>query len=66
MAVRPLVFGARFKQSGRTVRIQAKANDPRRYVVEVESRGGRSRRQEHASLGGALRDFASAWRARLN
>jgi len=66
MAVRPLVFGARFKQSGRTVRVQAKAGSSQRYVVEVERSGGRPRRREHGSLIGALSDFASAWRARLH
>lgn len=66
MAIRPLVFGARFKQSGRTVRVQAQEGGSQRYVVEVERRGGRSSRREHASLNGALRDFAAAWRARFN
>jgi hypothetical protein len=66
MAIRPLVFGARFKQSGRTVSVRAKSgSSSQRYVVEVE-RGGRARRREHGSLAGALSDFAAAWRARLH
>lgn len=66
MAIRPLVFGARFKQSGRTVSVRAKSGGSQRYVVEVERDGRRARRREHGSLAGALSDFASAWRARLH
>jgi len=66
MACRPLAFGARFVEGERTVRIAANARDPRRYTVEVSRKGGPSRRREHPSLVEALRDFAAAWRARLN
>ena len=66
MALRPFAFGARFVDKGRTVRVKAKAKDPQRYVVEVSRKGQKTRRREHASLGGAVKDFASAWRARLN
>ena len=66
MALRPLAFGARFVDKGRTVRVKAKAKDPKRYVVEVSRAGQKTLRREHASLSGAVKDFASAWRARLN
>lgn len=66
MARRPLTFGLRYRDKGRTVRVRASERDPRRYVVEVGTRGGRRRRREHGSLAGAVRDFAAAWRARLH
>ena len=66
MALRPLVFGARLKEKGRTVRVRASKGKSRGYVVE-ESRGnGKTRRRDHASLQGALADMASTWRGRLN
>jgi hypothetical protein len=66
MASRPLTFGLRYREKGRTVRVRASDRDPRRYVVEVGKRGGRKRRSEHSSLAGALRDFAASWRSRLH
>ena len=66
MAMRPLAFGARFVDKGRTVRVRAKLKDPQRYVVEVSRSGQKTRRREHASLGGAVKDFACSWRARLH
>ena len=66
MATRPLTFGARFRHAGRTVRVRAHERDPRRYVTEVRRSGARTRRREHASLAGALRDFAASWRQRLH
>lgn len=66
MAVRPLTFGVRFRDKGRTVQVRAQERDPQRYVLEVRKRGGRTERREHASLTGALRGFASAWRQRLH
>jgi hypothetical protein len=70
MAIRPLSFGIRFKDnhpggSRRTIRLDADQRDPKRYVLEVLQEG-RTRRREHASLSWALRDFATAWRNRLN
>jgi len=66
MASRPLAFGIRFRQAGRTVRVRAHERDPQRYVLEVQ-RGGRPiRRREHASLPAALQDFAARWRERLH
>ena len=66
MALRPLAFGARFVDKGRTVRVKAKSKDSKRYVVEVSRAGQKTCRRDHASLGGAVKDFASAWRGRLN
>ncbi len=66
MALRPLVFGARFQDGVRSVRVHAREGDPRRYVVEVRRRGSGTRRREHASLAAALREFAAAWRGRLH
>lgn len=66
MSMRPLAFGVRFRDKGRTVRVRQDPTTPSRYTVEV-SRGGRGvRSAEHASLASALRDFAAAWRARLH
>ena len=65
MALRPLVFGARLKEKGRSVRVRAGQGASGGYVVE-ETRGRKTRRREHASLEGALRDLATRWRGRLN
>ena len=66
MASRPLTFGVRFRDQGRTVRVRAHDRDSKRYVLEVSQRGGKSVRREHASLTEALRGLASAWRERLH
>jgi len=66
MAMRPLAFGLRFADKGRTVRVKASSKDSQRYVVEVSRTGQKTRRREHASLGGAVKDFASSWRGRLH
>lgn len=65
MALRPLVFGARLKEKGRSVRVRAGKGKSKGYVVE-DVRGGKTRRRDHATLDGALRDLASTWRGRLN
>jgi hypothetical protein len=70
MAVRPLSFGIRFndKRPGgkrRTVRLDADHRDPKRYVLKVLN-DNKTQRREHASLSWAIRDFAVAWRNRLN
>ena len=66
MAQRPLVFGARMKDKGRTVRVRANSEIARGYVVEDSRDGGKTRRRDHTSLQGALRDLASTWRNRLH
>jgi hypothetical protein len=66
MASRPLSFGVRFRDKGRTVRVRAHEGSPNRYVLEVRRRGRKTERREHASLAGALRDFAASWRQRLH
>ena len=65
MAVRPLTFGMRFREEGRTVRVRAKNGDPNKYVVEVE-KGGKAQRRDFPALSWALRSFARSWRERLN
>lgn len=65
MAVRPLAFGIRFRDKGRTLRVLTRSQGPRRYAVE-ESRSGRVKKRAHATLSLALQDFAEAWRHRLN
>ena len=66
MAVRPLAFGARFKEGDRSVRVQIDEGDPTRYVVEVRRAGGDEKRRDHPTLEQALRDFAASWRYRLH
>jgi anti-sigma factor ChrR (cupin superfamily) len=66
MASRPLTFGVRFREKGRTVQVRAHERDTKRYVLEVRRPGEKIRRHEHASLSGALRGFAVAWRSRLH
>lgn len=66
MAVRPLAFGVRYRDRGRTLAVRSAAGESKRYVVEVERRGAQTRRREHASLASALRDFARSWRERLH
>jgi len=66
VASRPLTFGVRYRDRGRTVRVHADERDSKRYVLEVSQHGGKAVRREHASLADALRGFASAWRERLH
>jgi len=66
MSSRPLAFGIRFRDKGRTLRVRAHGREPHRYVVE-DSRDDRETRQRvHPSLSEALRDFAESWRNRLH
>ncbi len=65
MAKRAFAFGARFKGNGRTVKIRKDGRSRESYVVEVTNKG-RSTQRQHDDLGGALKDFASSWRARLH
>ena len=64
MARKPLTFGIRLRDKGRTLRVE-QATGRRGYVVE-DSRDGKAKRRSHPSLGGALRDAASTWRSRLH
>ena len=66
MARRPLAFGARFRAGDRTLRVRRRTGREVGYVVEDERGGRATTRRDHASLGGALRDFAKAWRDRLH
>jgi hypothetical protein len=66
MATRPLAFGLRFRDKGRTLRVRAHEARPNRYVIEDSRGGNETRRREHPSLAGALRDFATTWRHRLH
>jgi hypothetical protein len=66
MSIRPLAFGVRLRDKGRTVRVRANEKKPGSYLVEDTRDGGRSKKRDHASLTGALRDAASSWRERLN
>ncbi len=66
MARRPLAFGIRLRDKGRTLRVRGNEGSQRGYVVE-DARGGRPTRcRDHASLDSALRDFAATWRGRLH
>ena len=66
MAIRPLVFGARLRQNDRTLRVRRHDRDARSYVVEDSDPRRATRRRDHGSLEGALRDAARTWRARLH
>jgi hypothetical protein len=66
MAVRPFAFGVRLREGGRTVRVRQHTGDARRYVVEDSRPRRDTRRRDHPSLAGALRDAARSWRNRLN
>ena len=66
MAKRALAFGARFKGNGRTVKVTKTSRSAKGYEVAVEKTGRRTQRRQHDELGGALKDFASSWRSRLN
>jgi len=66
MAVRPLAFGVRLREKGRTVRVRDEGKGKRRYVVEDQRVGRAARSRGHASLHDALRDLAATWRSRLH
>ncbi len=66
MAIRPLAFGLRFRDKGRTVRVHTRGTQRRRYVVEDRRDGDTGRRREPECLPDALRDFARTWRHRLH
>ena len=68
MAVRSLAFGVRLRdrKSGRTVSVRRSGGTARGYVLEDRDAGRGTRRRDHVSLEGALRDLAGAWRSRLH
>ena len=66
MALRPFAFGVRLRDEQRTVRVIQDDRDPSQFRVEDQRGRRQSRRREHGSLAGALRDAASTWRGRLN
>jgi hypothetical protein len=66
MATRPLAFGVRFHDKGRTLRVRGYHGTERGYVVEDARAGRPLRLRTHRSLAGALRDFAATWRSRLH
>ena len=66
MATRPLLFGLRLRDKGRTVRVRRKSGRAGGYVVEDARDGSQTRSREHASLGAAIADAASTWRHRLH
>ena len=66
MSSRPLAFGIRFRDKGRTLRVRQDGCGPRRYVVEDSRDDRETRRRVHPSLSEALRDFAESWRQRLH
>jgi len=63
MATKPLAFGIRLRDKKRTLKIRQVG---RKYVVEDEREGDRTRRRDHESLGRAVSDAASRWRHRLH
>ncbi len=63
MASKPLAFGIRLRDKGRTLKIRQVG---RKYVVEDKREGDPTRRRDHASLGHAVCDAASTWRHRLH
>jgi len=66
MALRPFAFGARLRDGGRTVRVRSSQEGSRRYVLEDSAAGRSTRRRDHPTLDGALRDLARTWRGRLH
>ena len=66
MARRPLAFGVRFHDKGRTLRVRGYEGRERGYVVEDARDGRATLRRDHGSLSSALRDFAATWRGRLH
>jgi hypothetical protein len=66
MALRPLAFGVRLRDKDRTLRVFKAGSASRRYVVEDSRAAQKSRKREHGSLAGALKDAATTWRNRLN
>jgi hypothetical protein len=66
MATRPFVFGLRFRDKGRTIRVRTEGRGRRSFLVEDSREGRPARRRSHPTLASALRDFAATWRGRLH
>lgn len=66
MALRPLAFGIRLRDGGRTLRVRNDPQDPRRFLLEDVREGEAPRVRRHESASDAVRDAASIWRRRLN
>ena len=66
MARRPLAFGVRFRDKGRTLRVRGYHGTERGYLVEDARHGRPVLQRTHGTLAAALRDFAATWRARLH
>ena len=63
MATKPLAFGIRLRDKGRTLKIRQVG---RKYVVEDKREGDCTQQRDHKSLGRAVSDAASTWRQRLH
>jgi len=66
MAIRPVAFGLRLRDKGRTVSVRHQSRSPRSTVVIDAQDGRETRRRHHASLLAALGDAAASWRNRLH
>ena len=66
MALRPLAFGIRLRDKGRTLRVHNDPLNPRLYVLEDVREGDETRIRWHSSVSEAVEDAASTWRKRLH
>jgi len=66
MAVRPVAFGIRLRDKGRTLSVRHQSRDPQTYLVVDAREGHETRRRAHSSLFAALTDAAASWRKRLH
>ena len=66
MAIRPLAFGVRLRDKGRTLSVRHQRDGTRTYLVVDAQDGRATRRRRHASLVEALADAAASWRKRLH
>jgi hypothetical protein len=66
MALRPLAFGVRLRDRGRTLRVHNDPRDCRRYVLEDAREGEPTRIRHYASAPEAVREAAATWRRRLH
>ena len=68
MAVRPFAFSVRLRDrdKGRTLKVRNDPKNPRRYLIEDERAGEKTRVRSHENAAAAVRDAASTWRKRLH